>query len=185
MSAAVETGSILKSIVSQSGFSAESHPSVLAALNLCYKMLCQCADESSAAVEKFSKWSVVQFEKYKGISENDKKRDAERAVEKEGMSQNDTIGAGLKRSLGPHLQPLSKSESRARISARFDGVDLVDMSPHLVKEPHPEVTDFETASDLMDYCDKLLKCIRANGEKVRTCDSRSDELRKPPSFLTP
>ncbi|GMH65122.1 hypothetical protein TrST_g3437 [Triparma strigata] len=168
MSAAVDTKNVIKSLVQTSGgFGPNSHDAVLTALNLSYKMLCQCADESSSAVAKFHKWRLVQLEKHKETAKDDLKREGEREREKDGMEANDGIGEGLKKSLGPHLQPITKTESRERIAARFDGPqDSIDSSPHLLTSPHPELSDFATVSELMDYCDVLLKCIRINGEKL-------------------
>ncbi|GMH75444.1 hypothetical protein TL16_g06766 [Triparma laevis f. inornata] len=168
MSAAIDTKNVIKSLVQTSGgFGADSHDAVLAALNLSYKMLCQCADESSSAVAKFHKWRLTQLEKHSETVKGDLKREEERDKEKSGMEANDGIGEGLKKSLGPHLQPLTKTESRERISARFDGPqDSVDTTPHLLSSPHPELSDFAGVAELMDYCDVLLNCIRMNGEKL-------------------
>ena len=82
------------------------------------------------------------------------------------MNENDSLLPGLKKSLGPHLQPLSKSESRNRVEAKFEGTEQVDMTPALIEANHPELTDFENAAELMKYCEKLLACIRKNGEKL-------------------
>ncbi|GMI36232.1 hypothetical protein TrRE_jg76, partial [Triparma retinervis] len=165
-SAAVDTIGIVRSIGKGGGFGKENHDGVLGGLNLSYKMLCQCADESSTAVSKFFKWVGIQMEELKAKEKREEAGEEIRVVEAERMNENDTLGAGLKKSLGPHLQPLSKKESRSRVEARFEGIELVDMKPTLMEGNHPELSEFENVEALMSYSEKLLACIRSNGEKL-------------------
>ena len=168
-SAAVDTIGIVRSIGNKSdggGFSKENHDGVLGSLNLSYKMLCQCADESSTAVAKFFKWVGIQMEELKAKEEKENKSEEIKSIEQENMSKNDALLPGMKESLGPHLQPLSKNESRKRVEARFEGVQMVNMTPALMEGAHPELADFESTEALMAYCEKLLVCIRSNGEKL-------------------
>ena len=173
ISAAFKTNSVVKDLVNSDGFGVNSSEAVLAGLNLMYKMLCQCADESTMAVYKYNVWLEREREQVAERDEEELTREGQRVEDVEGMEACDGLDKGRRDSLGPHLKPISRLQSRERVTARFAGGDgNVDMRPSFVKEVveevgrHPELTDFESTGAVLDYCDELLMCVRKNGEKL-------------------
>jgi hypothetical protein len=173
ISAAFATNDVVKALATTDGFGEGASESVLAGFNLVYKMLCQCADESSTAVYKYNIWSEMQTDKIEQQIKEEEEADAQRASDTASMASHDTLDAASKASLGPHLKSLTKKDARERVTARFaTGEDgNIDMTPVFAngKEqvtPHPELTDFASTAAVMEYCDELLMTIRKNGEKL-------------------
>jgi hypothetical protein len=116
--AAFATNSVVKSLVDKEGFGTDNSEAVLAGLNLVYKMLCQCADESTTAVFKYNTWLGLQNQQLEDKIREEEENEMLRNVDKERMGKEDILDEKMKASLGPHLKQLGKTESRERVTAR-------------------------------------------------------------------